>query len=127
MTFCQSLERELLRQASKSRSAAQKPQEKQRDIERVDSDILGLLTLDEEINEEIMEKTEVEEDIEEYLSLIAHALKDHAAEKTASVGKHPTSHIEQLQLPQLQLAYFNGDPTKWTTVWESFTSTINNN
>ena len=99
--------------------------EKQRqDIEELDKEILALLEADEEINSEIMEKAEIEQKIEENLCIIAHALKERAVVEVASVSSPQVPNFDRVKLPKLQLTYFNGDPTKWMTFWDSFSSTI---
>ena len=36
----------------------------------------------------------------------------------------PAHAIDKVKLPKLSFMTFNGDPTQWTSVWESLESTI---
>ena len=93
-------------------------------ITPLDDEISDLLD-EENIEKEIVDRSQFEEDLEEMLCRIEHALK------TQNVNNEPRQHslevnqsIDKVKLPKLPLLMFNGDPTQWTPFWESFESTI---
>ena len=98
---------------------------KRNDLETINADILGALKKDEEIEKEILEREEIKQEIDDYLSFVDNALAevgevDTPVQRQSSQEKHE----EKVKLPKLSLATFNGDPTNWTSFWDSFKSTI---
>ena len=98
---------------------------KRNDLETIDAEILGALKKDEEIEKEILEREEIEQEIDDYLSFVDNALTE-VVEADSPLQRQSSQerHEEKVKLPKLSLATFNGDPTKWTSSWDSFKSTI---
>ena len=98
---------------------------KRNDLETIDADILGALKKDEEIEKEILEREEIEQEIDDYLSFVDNALAEVGEANSPSQRQSSQErHEEKVKLPKLSLATFNGDPTNWTSFWDSFKSTI---
>ena len=98
---------------------------KRNDLETIDADILGALKKDEEIEKEILEREEIEQEIDDYLSFVDNALAEvREANSPSQRQSSQERHEEKVKLPKLSLATFNGDPTNWTSFWDSFKSTI---
>ena len=98
---------------------------KRNDLETIDADILGALKKDEEIEKEILEREEIEQESDDYLSFVDNALAEVGEANSPSQRQSSQErHEEKVKLPKLSLATFNGDPTKWTSFWDSFKSTI---
>ena len=47
--------------------------------------------------------------------------------EASEMARHTSPSHPQVKLPKLQLSSFSGDPTQWTSFWDSFQSAIHNN
>ena len=101
-------------------------------LETLHNEILEHCDID-SVEKEIVERGEVESEIEEIICLMEHALADksHPAATVApptnvnhSSNSQNSRDSIKVKLPKLTLPSFNGDITQWTSFWESFSSTI---
>ena len=112
-------------------------EKQQREIESLNQAIAQLLEAD-AIEKEILDRCEFETSLQETISLISSYLSISKESKSSadetmstflSVSQHEAPKItskasNKAKLPKLTLPRFAGDPTKWTTFWESFSSAI---
>ena len=70
------------------------------------------------------QRQDIEQKLEDNLCIIAHALKERAVVEVASVSRPQVPNFSKVKLPKMRLIYLNGDPTKWITFWDSFSSII---
>eukprot|EP00795_Rhopilema_esculentum_P007795 gene7795-13650_t len=85
------------------------------------------------MGKEIVDRSELESEVEDILYLIANALVEKSqpepttnlqANLDSSFGSsHSRDNIKD-KLQKLSLPSFDGDITQWTSFWESFSSTI---
>ena len=94
------------------------------EITKLNDDILENVKDDDQIKKEILESAEVDEEIEDAICHITDALTERAvtAVSTTSSSMRGDSgyRSEHVQLPTLPLTIFDGDPTQWTSFWDSF-------
>ena len=74
-----------------------------------------------------MERSAFEEDLEEVFCKINAVLIRNKNQNFNGIDSKSSSNSVKVKLPKLSLPHFNGNPTQWTTFWESFESTIHNN
>ena len=112
-------------------------EKQQREIEPLNQAIAQLLEAD-AIEKEILDRCEFETSLQETISLISSYLSTSKESKSSadetmstflSVSQHEAPKItskasNKAKLPKLTLPRFAGDPTKWTTFWDSFSSAI---
>ena len=117
-------------------------EKQQRELESLDQEIAKLLEAD-AIEKEILERCEFEAALQEIISLVSSHLsvkesKNSEEQMLTPAPLSPASIIQQeasqnspkankAKLPKLTLPKFAGDPTKWTTFWDSFNSGIHSN
>ena len=108
--------------------------EKQRkQIETLNQEIAELVGAD-AIQKEILDGCEFEASLQETISLISSRLSfakesKNSAETTPSINQQEArigvkTQRSKAKLPKLTLPKFAGDPTEWTTFWDSFSSAI---
>ena len=107
-------------------------EKKQKEIESLNQAIAQLLEAD-AIEKEILDRCEFETSLQETISLITSYLltskeskspADETMSTLLSVSQHEAPKItskasNKAKLPKLTLPRFAGDPTKWTTFWDS--------
>ena len=101
-------------------------EKKRETIEALDDEIEELYD-DQDIEREILERSELEEEIEEILSRIKaiHDETEHRNTITHENVSGSRAHATvKVKLPKLSLTIFDGNPTQWITFWDSFQSTI---
>ena len=76
-----------------------------------------------ELEKEIVERSEMEENIEETIFRIR-KITDRRNVDVEPSTSHKTAKVK---LPKLSLTRFDGNPTHWATFWDSFHSTIDSN
>ena len=118
-------------------------EKQQKEIESLDQQIAQLLEAD-AIEKEILDRCEFEASLQETISLISSHLSfkesKNSEEHMQSTGslsplsmsqqdasQNSTKASNKTKLPKLILPKFTGDPTKWTTFWDSFSSAIHAN
>ena len=101
-------------------------------VEEIDNEILESCDSD-SVEKEIVDRSELESEVEDILCLIANALIEKSqSEPTTnlqanldnSIGSSHSRENIKVKLPKLSLPSFDGDITQWTSFWESFSSTI---
>ena len=95
-------------------------------ITTLDEEITNLLDK-QEIEKEIVDRSEFEDELEDALCRIERALRNQAGKQPSQQSVHSQHSFDKVKLPKLPLLTFNGDPTEWAPFWESFESTIDNN
>lgn len=115
----------------------------QKELESLDREIAEKSEAD-AIEKEILERCEFEAALQEIISLVPSHLsfkesKNLEEQLPTPASASPISVIQQeasqnspkannkAKLPNLTLLKFAGDPTKWTTFWDSFSSAIHSN
>ena len=73
-----------------------------------------------DLEKEIVERSELEESIEEVVCRINKITDRRNVNVEASASQVTTN----VKLPKLSLTLFNGNPTEWLTFWDSFKSTV---
>ena len=106
--------------------------EKYETIKTLDAEIIELIDDEAGLTEEIERADGYKEGI--FASLIktdqllesptATPVALHGTTKTATT---PVGRTKSVSLPKLQLRHFNGDLTKWTSLWESFEAGVHKN
>ena len=103
-------------------------EKQQKQIETLNQEIAELVGAD-AIVKEILVRCEFEASLQETISLIFHGyrlprnpkIQPSINQQEAPIGAKTSS---KAKLPKLTLPKFAGDPTEWTTFWDSFSSAI---
>ena len=107
-------------------------EKQQKQIETLNQEIAELVGAD-AIEKEILDRCEFEASLQETISLISSRLSfakesKNSAETTPSLNQQEApigaKTSSKAKLPKLTLPKFAGDPTEWTTFWDSFSSAI---
>ena len=107
-------------------------EKQQKQIETLNEEIAELVGAD-AIEKEILDRCEFEASLQETISLISSQLSfakesKNSAETTPSLNQQEApigaKTSSKAKLPKLTLPKFAGDPTEWTTFWDSFSSAI---
>ena len=107
-------------------------EKQQKQIETLNQEIAELVGAD-AIEKEILDRCEFEASLQETISLISSRLSFTKESKNSAETTPPLNQQEapigaktssKAKLPKLTLPKFAGDPTEWTTFWDSFSSAI---
>ena len=105
-------------------------EKKRADIAPIDKEIEEL-TSAEGVEKEILDRSDFEAVTEEIICFITEAIKEKVVaapplQQGASFiqTRSPTDNVGKVKLPKLPLSTFHGNPTEWTSFWDSFSSTI---
>ena len=107
-------------------------EKQQKQIENLNQELIAELVGADAIEKEILDRCEFEAYLQETISLISSRL---SFAKESKISAETTPSINQgapigaktsrkAKLPKLTLPKFAGDPTEWTTFWDSFSSAI---
>ena len=95
-------------------------------IGQIDNEIEELLD-ETDIEKEIVDRSAFEEELEDTICKITAVLTRKETQNVNAVNPRPSGNSVKVKLPKLSLPHFNGNPTQWTTFWDSFQSTIHSN
>ena len=98
-------------------------EKKKTELQTLSNEILEAIEDEKEIEDEIVGRAQLDEEIEEVLCRIDAVLKTRN-EATASSSEQQTRKDVQVKLPKLPLLTFNGNPTEWTSFWDGFKASI---
>ena len=96
-------------------------------LDNLDAEIVVLLYSDEAVADDIQQSDVIKRDVHKVLVRIKQlTTTTHAVHRPAASTAAPAA-ASSVKLPKLMIDTFRGDPTKWTTFWESFQTTVDKN
>ena len=98
-------------------------EKKKTEIQTLNDEILEAIEDEKEIEDEIVGRAQLDEEIEEVLCRID-AVFQTRNEAAAPRNEQQTRKDVQIKLPKLPLLTFNGNPTEWTSFWDGFQASI---
>ena len=100
--------------------------EKMQTLNKLDEEVLALLTTDDGVAKDIEESDAFKDSI--YAALVK--IEEHISKRTTDptvTATPPRPVASTVKLPKLTIQPFNGEPTRWTTFWDSYSASIHEN